>query len=122
MRKDNPFWLVPRLWKNPDWFLSTVAAARHRAYRVERQESRRNEAKIVALAGRLGSVTVSTNMAGRGTDIKLGGDPEMMAQMECPLEDPIIQKYLLDIKRSVTKKKPKCWQQVGCTSWERNWL
>ena len=37
------------------------------------------EASIVAQAGRLGSVTVATNMAGRGVDIKLGGNPEEMA-------------------------------------------
>jgi preprotein translocase subunit SecA len=36
------------------------------------------EAEIIAQAGRLGSVTISTNMAGRGTDIVLGGNPEMM--------------------------------------------
>ncbi len=38
------------------------------------------EADIVAQAGRYGAVTISTNMAGRGTDIKLGGDPEMLAR------------------------------------------
>ncbi|MFQ5353683.1 MAG: preprotein translocase subunit SecA, partial [Thermodesulfobacteriota bacterium] len=38
-----------------------------------------NEAEIVAQAGRLGAVTLSTNMAGRGTDIVLGGNPEHMA-------------------------------------------
>ena len=38
------------------------------------------EAHIVAQAGRLNSVTISTNMAGRGTDIKLGGNPEEMAR------------------------------------------
>ncbi len=37
------------------------------------------EAEIVAQAGRIGSVTISTNMAGRGTDIILGGNPEAMA-------------------------------------------
>jgi preprotein translocase subunit SecA len=37
------------------------------------------EAEIVAQAGRLGAVTISTNMAGRGTDIVLGGNPEMLA-------------------------------------------
>jgi preprotein translocase subunit SecA len=36
------------------------------------------EALIIAQAGRLGAVTIATNMAGRGTDIKLGGNPEMM--------------------------------------------
>ncbi|HEX2730951.1 MAG TPA: preprotein translocase subunit SecA [Polyangiaceae bacterium] len=41
-----------------------------------------NEAYIVAQAGRLGGITVSTNMAGRGTDILLGGNPEMLARLE----------------------------------------
>jgi preprotein translocase subunit SecA len=40
------------------------------------------EAEIIAQAGRKGSVTISTNMAGRGTDILLGGNPEMMAKHE----------------------------------------
>jgi preprotein translocase subunit SecA len=41
------------------------------------------EAEIVAQAGRHGTVTVATNMAGRGTDILLGGNPEFMAKQEC---------------------------------------
>jgi preprotein translocase subunit SecA len=40
------------------------------------------EAAIVALAGRKGAVTVATNMAGRGTDIMLGGNPEFIADAE----------------------------------------
>ena len=40
------------------------------------------EAEIVAQAGRFGAVTISTNMAGRGTDIMLGGNPEYMAKSE----------------------------------------
>jgi preprotein translocase subunit SecA len=40
------------------------------------------EAEIVAQAGRLGMVTISTNMAGRGTDILLGGNPEFMTRQE----------------------------------------
>ena len=47
------------------------------------------EALIVAQAGRKGAVTISTNMAGRGTDIKLGGNFEQLAEIECdPMEDP----------------------------------
>ena len=41
------------------------------------------EAEIVAQAGRKGAVTISTNMAGRGTDIVLGGNPEFMALAKC---------------------------------------
>ncbi|MBQ8208199.1 MAG: preprotein translocase subunit SecA [Clostridia bacterium] len=40
------------------------------------------EAEIVAQAGKFGAVTISTNMAGRGTDIMLGGNPEYMAKVE----------------------------------------
>lgn len=41
------------------------------------------EAEIVSLAGRKGAITISTNMAGRGTDIMLGGNPETMALVKC---------------------------------------
>ena len=40
------------------------------------------EAEIVAQAGKFGAVTISTNMAGRGTDIMLGGNPEYMAKAD----------------------------------------
>src|SRR5271155_4140094 len=40
------------------------------------------EAEVVAQAGRLGAITVATNMAGRGVDIILGGNPELLAQHE----------------------------------------
>jgi preprotein translocase subunit SecA len=41
------------------------------------------EAEIVAQAGRKGAITIATNMAGRGTDILLGGNPEFMTKQEC---------------------------------------
>ena len=53
-----------------------------------------SEAEVVAMAGRRGAVTVATNMAGRGTDIMLGGNPEFLAEKELrsrdldPLETP----------------------------------
>ncbi|HYL59660.1 MAG TPA: preprotein translocase subunit SecA [Candidatus Acidoferrales bacterium] len=46
------------------------------------------EAEIVAQAGRFGAVTISTNMAGRGTDIVLGGNPEFMAAAEVGTREP----------------------------------
>ena len=52
------------------------------------------EAEIVAQAGRLGSVTIATNMAGRGTDIVLGGNPEFIAKHRLKakgLSDEMIQ-------------------------------
>jgi preprotein translocase subunit SecA len=45
------------------------------------------EAEIVAQAGRKGTVTIATNMAGRGTDILLGGNPEYMARQQCLAEE-----------------------------------
>ena len=55
---------------------------RHRGIEHEVLNARNHarEADIVAEAGRLKAVTISTNMAGRGTDIKLGGDPEFLAR------------------------------------------
>ena len=52
------------------------------------------EAEIVAQAGRFGAVTIATNMAGRGTDIMLGGNPEYLARRELKkqgLEDEVIE-------------------------------
>ena len=49
------------------------------------------EAEIVAQAGRKGTVTIATNMAGRGTDILLGGNPEFMARQQT-LADEIAEK------------------------------
>ncbi len=42
------------------------------------------EAEIVSQAGRKGSITIATNMAGRGTDIMLGGNPEFLAKKQVP--------------------------------------
>ncbi|MGH0030224.1 MAG: preprotein translocase subunit SecA [Myxococcota bacterium] len=53
---------------------------RHNVLNAKQHE---REAEIVAQAGRLGAVTISTNMAGRGTDIVLGGNAEMMAAARC---------------------------------------
>lgn len=45
-------------------------------------ENVEREAEIVAQSGRLSSVTIATNMAGRGTDIILGGNAEFMARLK----------------------------------------
>src|SRR5712692_2014578 len=52
-------------------------------HQVLNAKQHEREAKVVAQAGRKGAVTVSTNMAGRGTDILLGGTPEAMAREHC---------------------------------------
>jgi preprotein translocase subunit SecA len=48
-------------------------------HQVLNAKHHKREAEIIAQAGRLGAVTIATNMAGRGTDIVLGGNPETMA-------------------------------------------
>ncbi len=59
--------------------LLTKAGIRHNVLNAKHHE---REAEIVAQAGKLGAVTVATNMAGRGTDIMLGGNAEFMARSE----------------------------------------
>ena len=49
-------------------------------YNLLNAKNHAREAEIVAQAGRLGAVTIATNMAGRGTDILLGGNPEYLAK------------------------------------------
>ena len=52
-------------------------------HQVLNAKQHEREAKVVSQAGRKGAVTVSTNMAGRGTDILLGGNPEAMTREHC---------------------------------------
>ncbi|MBI4925072.1 MAG: SEC-C domain-containing protein, partial [Bdellovibrio sp.] len=59
------------------------------------------EADIVAQAGRRGAVTISTNMAGRGTDIVLGGNPEVLARSETGT-----------LKSNATVEEKEAWQKT----------
>ena len=67
--------------------LSTVLKRAGVPHTVLNAKHHEKEAEIVAQAGRLGSVTISTNMAGRGTDIMLGGNPEYMAKAQMRKQD-----------------------------------
>ena len=58
--------------------LSDMLTKRNVPHQVLNAKQHEKEASIIAEAGRLGSVTVATNMAGRGTDIVLGGNPETL--------------------------------------------
>jgi preprotein translocase subunit SecA len=69
--------------------LSEMLKKRGVPHNVLNAKHHEKEAEIVAQAGRKGSVTIATNMAGRGTDIILGGNPEMLAKKEAATaEDP----------------------------------
>jgi preprotein translocase subunit SecA len=63
-------------------YLSELLRKRGVAHTVLNAKQHENEAKVVAMAGHKGSVTVATNMAGRGTDIMLGGSTEFLADQE----------------------------------------
>ena len=74
------------------------------------------ESEIVAQSGRKGAVTIATNMAGRGTDILLGGNPEFMARLKLremlmpevvSLDDTLEQ--MAKSKRAQAAKLPKGW-------------
>ncbi len=60
--------------------LSNLLKKRGISHNVLNAKQHDREAEIVAQAGRKGAITIATNMAGRGTDIVLGGNPEMMAK------------------------------------------
>jgi preprotein translocase subunit SecA len=62
--------------------LSQMLRRKGIAHSVLNAKYHEREAEIIAQAGRRGAVTVATNMAGRGTDILLGGNPEFMAAAE----------------------------------------
>ena len=83
------------------------------------------EAHVVAQAGRLGSVTIATNMAGRGTDILLGGNPdglveELLAQQGIKLEEatPEQEKAAREEAKRLTEveRDRGCRSSVACTS------
>ncbi len=63
-------------------FLSKLFLRAGIKHNVLNAKNHLREAEIVAQAGRYGAVTIATNMAGRGTDILLGGNPEFMAKQE----------------------------------------
>nr|WP_208382522.1 preprotein translocase subunit SecA [Microbacterium ulmi] len=72
-------------------YLSRLLAKKGIKHEVLNAKNHAREAEIVARAGRLGAVTVATNMAGRGTDIMLGGNSEFLAVQEMKAKglDPV---------------------------------
>ncbi|KAA0917045.1 preprotein translocase subunit SecA [Dietzia sp. ANT_WB102] len=82
-----------------------------------------SEAQIVAQAGRPGAVTVATNMAGRGTDIVLGGNADIIADLNLrerglnPVDDPEEYEQAWDVEiermRKLTKEEAELVRQAG---------
>ncbi|MEV7694800.1 preprotein translocase subunit SecA [Microbacterium sp. NPDC089189] len=72
-------------------YLSRMLAKKGIKHEVLNAKNHAREAEIVARAGRLGAVTVATNMAGRGTDVMLGGNAEFLAVQEMKAKglDPV---------------------------------
>jgi preprotein translocase subunit SecA len=62
--------------------LSRMLKKQHIPHEVLNAKFHAQEAEIIAQAGKFGAVTIATNMAGRGTDIILGGNPELLAKIE----------------------------------------
>jgi preprotein translocase subunit SecA len=82
------------------------------------------EAEIVAQAGRKGTVTIATNMAGRGTDILLGGNPEFMARQRCLADEvaerlPKGQERFVDDEQFVYFYHLEGFYRVPRSDWER---
>jgi preprotein translocase subunit SecA len=75
--------------------LSTLLNRRGVPHHVLNAKNHEKEAMIVAQAGRVGAVTVATNMAGRGVDILLGGNPEYLARQEMAARGFDNDRYLL---------------------------
>ncbi|MDQ2087394.1 preprotein translocase subunit SecA [Herbivorax sp. ANBcel31] len=63
-------------------YLSLMLKKKGVSHQVLNAKYHQKEASIIAQAGKFGAVTIATNMAGRGTDIVLGGNPEYMAKQE----------------------------------------
>ncbi len=78
--------------------LSTMLKKRGVPHVVLNAKYHEKEAEIVAQAGRKGAVTIATNMAGRGTDILLGGNPEFLAQQQSKDVDDAAERKRIEVE------------------------
>lgn len=85
--------------------LARMLVARGIRHEVLNAKNHAREALIISEAGSKEAVTIATNMAGRGTDIKLGGNPEFRAERKSGTDTPP-EKY-----NSIYKEEFKKWQQ-----------
>ena len=87
--------------------LSTLLKRHKIAHNVLNAKHHEREAEIIAQAGKWKWVTIATNMAGRGTDILLGGNPEFLAKSEVPEVDPTYEEVLKKYKAQCDAEKEK---------------
>lgn len=80
------------------------------------------EAAIVAQAGVPGAVTIATNMAGRGTDIQLGGNLEMRLKevLKGDETEERIAEIKAELKQKIAEDKEKPWPPADCMFWVPN--
>ena len=121
--------------------LSKLLKKEHIQHNVLNAKNHEREAEIIAQAGKFGAVTISTNMAGRGTDIMLGGNAEFLAKAEMKrmqFSDELIAEatgfaetdnqeiltparlsriWKRSIKKKFRKKRTKCVKPAACTFW-----
>ena len=94
-------------------YLSKLLQRRHIKHNVLNAKFHEQEAQIIARAGLPGQVTVATNMAGRGTDIVLGGNPDIIADINLrergldPIETPEEYEAAWDEELEKVKEKAK---------------
>jgi preprotein translocase subunit SecA len=90
--------------------LSRMFSKRGISHQVLNAKHHASEAGIIAQAGRLGGVTVATNMAGRGVDILLGGNPEGLAEEAVRAEglDPATEEGKARLAELLAKFKEEC--------------
>lgn len=81
--------------------------------RVLNAKYHEKEAEIVAQAGREGAITIATNMAGRGTDILLGGNPEMLAKEEVGQDEGAAYEAALAKYKNLCEAEKKRVIEVG---------
>jgi preprotein translocase subunit SecA len=88
--------------------ISKILRKRGISHAVLNAKQHEKEAYVVAQAGRKGAITVSTNMAGRGTDIVLGGNPEMIAKLEFKEQGREPEAEPEEFAKLVTKFEESC--------------
>ncbi len=95
--------------------ISGMLKRRGLKHHVLNAKNHEKEAEIVAQAGRAGAVTISTNMAGRGTDIVLGGNPEFLARAKAGSEatEEIFQKAYQEARKVCEEEKKQVIQSGG---------